>query len=101
MGGEAAVGTLQDKKRPRLRGQTEPGAGLTGIEPATSGVTDRHSNQLSYSPLPDGAPEYRRGLRSIQRRPALERFLDLGLRLFVLPHESEHLVGGGRMDAPA
>jgi hypothetical protein len=24
--------------------------GLTGIEPATSGVTDRHSNQLSYSP---------------------------------------------------
>ena len=25
-------------------------AGLTGIEPATSGVTDRHSNQLSYSP---------------------------------------------------
>src|SRR2546426_10777779 len=26
-------------------------AGLTGLEPATSGVTDRHSNQLSYSPL--------------------------------------------------
>ena len=25
--------------------------GLTGFEPATSGVTDRHSNQLSYSPL--------------------------------------------------
>src|SRR5580698_4322212 len=25
--------------------------GLTGLEPATSGVTDRHSNQLSYSPL--------------------------------------------------
>ncbi len=25
-------------------------AGLTGFEPATSGVTDRHSNQLSYSP---------------------------------------------------
>ena len=25
-------------------------AGLTGLEPATSGVTDRHSNQLSYSP---------------------------------------------------
>ena len=24
--------------------------GLTGLEPATSGVTDRHSNQLSYSP---------------------------------------------------
>src|SRR5215216_2608982 len=26
--------------------------GLTGLEPATSGVTDRHSNQLSYSPFP-------------------------------------------------
>ncbi len=26
-------------------------AGLTGLEPATSGVTDRHSNQLSYSPM--------------------------------------------------
>jgi hypothetical protein len=26
------------------------GTGLTGLEPATSGVTDRHSNQLSYSP---------------------------------------------------
>ena len=25
--------------------------GLTGFEPAASGVTDRHSNQLSYSPL--------------------------------------------------
>ena len=25
--------------------------GLTGLEPATSGVTDRHSNQLSYSPM--------------------------------------------------
>ena len=31
--------------RPRVRG-----TGLTGLEPATSGVTDRHSNQLSYSP---------------------------------------------------
>ena len=34
-------------RRPAKRVQ----AGLTGLEPATSGVTDRHSNQLSYSPL--------------------------------------------------
>ncbi len=26
-------------------------SGQTGLEPATSGVTDRHSNQLSYYPL--------------------------------------------------
>jgi hypothetical protein len=25
-------------------------AGVTGLEPATSGVTDQHSNQLSYTP---------------------------------------------------
>ena len=25
-------------------------AGATGLEPATSGVTGRHSNQLSYAP---------------------------------------------------
>jgi hypothetical protein len=36
--------------------------GLTGLEPATSGVTDRHSNQLSYS------PNYE--TRSERRRPA-------------------------------
>ena len=30
-------------------------AGLTGLEPATSGVTGRHSNQLSYNPL-HGSP---------------------------------------------
>ncbi len=24
--------------------------GLTGLEPAASGVTDRHSNRLSYNP---------------------------------------------------
>ncbi len=28
-------------------------AGVTGLEPATSGVTGQHSNQLSYTP--DGA----------------------------------------------
>ena len=32
-------------------GQEEDRAGKTGFEPATSGVTDQHSNQLSYFPL--------------------------------------------------
>jgi hypothetical protein len=30
--------------------------GLTGLEPAASGVTDRHSNRLSYSPPSMSAP---------------------------------------------
>ena len=29
-------------------------AGVTGLEPATSGVTGRRSNQLSYTPSADG-----------------------------------------------
>src|SRR5688572_13095387 len=29
-------------------------AGVTGLEPATSGVTGRHSNQLSYTPACGG-----------------------------------------------
>ena len=28
-------------------------AGLTGLEPAASGVTDRHSNQTELQPLPE------------------------------------------------
>ena len=53
----AAVGTLQNKETPAQKGRGFQSrqflrAGLTGLEPATSGVTDRHSNQLSYSPKP-------------------------------------------------
>ena len=35
---------------PMTRFVKKQAAGLTGLEPAASGVTDRHSNQLSYSP---------------------------------------------------
>ena len=54
---EAAVGTLHNKKTPAQKGvgghrSNVLRAGLTGLEPATSGVTDRRSNQLSYSPKP-------------------------------------------------
>jgi hypothetical protein len=37
---------------PYVNQRSQLPAGLTGLEPAASGVTDRHSNQLSYSPLP-------------------------------------------------
>jgi hypothetical protein len=36
------------KKKPRFQGF--PSTGATGLEPATSGVTGRRSNQLSYAP---------------------------------------------------
>ena len=64
------MGTLQNKETPVRKGTGVWGVrnrlvqtGLTGLEPATSGVTDRHSNQLSYSPKPlCGAPEYNQKL---------------------------------------
>ena len=31
-------------------------AGVTGLEPAASGVTGRRSNQLSYTPVPKNEP---------------------------------------------
>jgi hypothetical protein len=44
------------REAPRLQGFS--GAGATGLEPATSGVTGRRSNQLNYAP--DSAAVYRR-----------------------------------------
>src|SRR5437899_7850562 len=108
---EAAVGTLHNKKTPADKGRglrvtfSKRGwTGLTGLEPATSGVTDRHSNPLSYSPQPQaphGAPEYRPAVRSIQRRLTLERVLDRRLCPLVLGDEPQHLIRRRRMHAPA
>src|SRR4051812_17668446 len=74
---EAAVSTLQHKKTPApeeagVGARITLQAGLTGLEPATSGVTDRRSNQLSYSPKKPLAErrKYRPGVRSVQRPPA-------------------------------
>jgi hypothetical protein len=47
-----ACGAFKPASNPSDKG---PGklAGATGLEPATSGVTGRHSNQLSYAPAGD------------------------------------------------
>jgi hypothetical protein len=43
----------RDQRSSSFTGESRAGgAGKTGFEPATSGVTDQHSNQLSYFPLP-------------------------------------------------
>src|SRR5690348_1386561 len=41
---------LQPQKQAFLREKTRGATGATGLEPATSGVTGRRSNQLSYAP---------------------------------------------------
>src|SRR5690606_2981637 len=46
-GGTRAGGT---ESRGRAADRAHQGAGATGLEPATSGVTGRRSNQLSYAP---------------------------------------------------
>src|SRR5690625_1570368 len=43
------------------RGGEERVAGVTGLEPAASGVTGRRSNQLSYTPSPSRLPKLRFG----------------------------------------
>jgi hypothetical protein len=39
------------EKRPRPLDGASKLAGATGLEPATSGVTGRRSNQLNYAPF--------------------------------------------------
>jgi hypothetical protein len=46
----AATGSIATRPGRRCACGTSVGTGATGLEPATSGVTGRRSNQLSYAP---------------------------------------------------
>ena len=42
---------------------------MTGLEPATSGVTGQRSNQLSYTPIIRSLPEFSQNLRDVTASP--------------------------------
>ena len=56
----------RDDKSPAAAGLPQ-GAGATGLEPATSGVTGRRSNRLSYAPRQTGGPQnsHRRAIAAV------------------------------------
>src|SRR4051812_46259536 len=67
--------------------QRDRATGATGLEPATSGVTGRHSHQLSYAPL--ALAQYRRGRPARRRGAALHQgFVKPALRPATPPRKA-------------
>ena len=73
-------------------------AGATGLEPATSGVTGRHSNQLSYAPagVAQGRPH---AALELSEGPVQVKDLS-GSRAQHSDRVSRRLVGGERLELP-
>src|SRR6266536_1113570 len=85
-----------DAKCPMGIGHSD-GTGATGLEPATSGVTGRRSNQLSYAPERVGTASVAIGRRG--------GFVSLGAtsrcaRVFEWPGESAHRGPSGGREEP-
>jgi hypothetical protein len=62
-------------------------AGVTGLEPAASGVTGRRSNQLSYTPISchrEGAPHVRQRLCQVNRPASAARGFSCDLMAVVV-----------------
>ncbi len=66
-----ALSQLSYSPRNPTRIVKEHGTGRTGLEPATSGVTDRHSNRLSYRPLCHQPPGGHNVVSLVVRGPQL------------------------------
>ncbi len=75
-------------------------ARLTGLEPATPGVTGRYSNQLSYNRLLPARTRFGRDGRSRPR--ALPRQADLGIPQWGFSGDlgRGRLVGGEGLEPP-
>jgi hypothetical protein len=74
-------------------------AGATGLEPATSGVTGRHSNQLSYAPAGVRASPARR--QELSERPCQVKKLSGSGRWKTVPSpDRQEVVGGEGLEPP-
>ena len=71
-------------------------AGVTGLEPATSGVTGRRSNQLSYTP----AGDLLRGRRGGRVVWAVKYGTHPGKSSRLECDHVENVVGGERLELP-
>ena len=78
-------------------GLAEGMAGTTGLEPATSDVTGRRSNQLSYVPAPLTSLEYH---RHAHRHNKASQQVVAAQNIQMVQFMPRHDVGGGTSTQP-